>query len=77
MKDFITTIVSALVDNKGEIEVILKEENENQVTYELKVAQDEVGKVIGKSGKTINAIRTLLKATNLNGNKKVSLVINQ
>jgi predicted RNA-binding protein YlqC (UPF0109 family) len=77
VENFIKDIIANLVENKDEIEVILQNENDTQVVYELKVSKEEVGKVIGKNGKTINAIRTIMKATNFCGNKKVALVINQ
>jgi predicted RNA-binding protein YlqC (UPF0109 family) len=59
MKDLITYIAKALVDKPEE--VMVKEKKGEQVTIlELKVAKEDLGKVIGKGGRTAEAIRTIL-----------------
>ena len=60
MKEFLEAIIVNLVNDKGSI-VITEEQKENLVEYKVKVASDDMGKVIGKQGKTANAIRTLIK----------------
>ena len=61
MKEFVETIVKALVDNPDA--VVLKEiEGERTTVFELRVGQGDLGKVIGKGGQTAKAIRTIMLA---------------
>ena len=62
MKELIEYIVKSIVDNPEEVEVT-QIDGESTVVFELRVKQEDVGKVIGKKGRTINAIRTLVNAT--------------
>lgn len=62
MKELIEYIVKSIVDNPDEVEVT-QIDGESTVVFELRVKQDDVGKVIGKKGRTINAIRTLVNAS--------------
>ncbi len=62
MKDLIKRIVQLLVDNPEQVEV-LEVKTEHVSVFELRVAKEDVGKVIGKKGRTVQAIRTILKAT--------------
>lgn len=59
MKQLVEFIAKKLVDHPEEVEVTLIE-GESGHTYELKVHPDDMGKVIGKDGRTAKAIRTLL-----------------
>ena len=64
----VTTIVSGIVTNKDDIKI---EEftSEDEITIEVLVKEEDMGRLIGKNGKTINAIRTLLQAASYqNGN---------
>ncbi len=61
MKDLIKNIVQALVDNPEQVEV-LEVKSEHVSVFELKVAKEDIGKVIGKQGRTAQAIRTILSA---------------
>lgn len=61
MVDLVKFLAQSLVENKEAVEVTIVDE-ENQKTIYLKVAPDEVGKVIGKQGRIANAIRTLVTA---------------
>ena len=73
LTDLIKEIVSELVDSPEEVD-IKEVETENQIILELKVSKDDFGKVIGKSGRNISAIRTILFAINANkGGKKARL----
>ena len=72
MKEFLEAIIVNLVNDKGSI-VITEEQKENSVEYKVKVASDDMGKVIGKQGKTANAIRTLIKSLAGAQNKKVNI----
>jgi predicted RNA-binding protein YlqC (UPF0109 family) len=62
MKEFIEYIAKHLVDNPDQVEVEEKASEENKVVLALKVQQEDVGKVIGKQGRTAQAMRTLLTA---------------
>ena len=61
MEQLLRTIVASLVDQKEAIEINTLE-GEGMVVMELKVAPDEIGKIIGKQGRIIQSIRTIMKA---------------
>ncbi|MGB9666309.1 MAG: KH domain-containing protein [Candidatus Cryosericum sp.] len=61
MKQLVETIVKALVDTPEEV-VVSENSTDQGTTYEIKVAQKDAGKVIGKQGRTAQAIRTLVRA---------------
>jgi len=74
MKDLIMIIAKSLVDKPDEVE--LKEIlGEKMTVFELHVAKDDLGKVIGKHGHTAQAIRTLLNATATKLKKRAVLEI--
>jgi len=72
MKDLLETIVKALVDNPSEISV-REIQGEKSTILELKVHEDDVGKVIGKQGRIINALRTILRSAAVKEGKIVQL----
>ncbi len=75
MKDLLVDIVKAIVDKPDEV-IIDVTESENTMIYELRVGDGDVGKVIGKHGKNVGAIRTLLSAaTAKEGGKRAILEI--
>jgi predicted RNA-binding protein YlqC (UPF0109 family) len=74
MKDFLIQIVKALVDNPEQVE-INQIEGTQTVVLELKVATSDLGKIIGKQGRTANAIRTLLNAASGKAGKRYMLEI--
>ena len=61
MQEFVEYVVKGLVDEPDAVEVT-EVENGDSITYELRVAPDDVAKVIGRRGVTINAVRSLLQA---------------
>jgi hypothetical protein len=61
MKQLVQYMAEALVDESDKVHVNIVE-GENSIILELKVAPDDVGKVIGKSGRTAKAMRTILSA---------------
>ena len=74
MKNLILTIVQALVDKPDEVD--LREiEGEKTTVFELRVAKDDLGKVIGKQGKTARAMRVILNATATKLKKRAVLEI--
>ena len=74
MKDLVRFLVEALVDHPEEIEIYEVEGGQTTI-LELKVHPADVGKVIGRQGKTANALRTLLKAHASRERKRVVLEI--
>ena len=72
MKDLLFYVVKAIVDIPDEVS-INEVEGEKAVIYEIKVAASDVGKVIGKHGRIINAIRTIVRAAAVKEGKKVSI----
>ncbi|OGC03551.1 hypothetical protein A2276_01400 [candidate division WOR-1 bacterium RIFOXYA12_FULL_43_27] len=74
MKELIEYIVKNLVDKPEEVEV--KElSGESSTSIGISVAEDEAGKVIGKEGRIVNALRTIAKAAGAKEMKRVSLEI--
>lgn len=72
MEEFLKTIITNLVDNKESVE-ITKTETEGSITFEVKVAEGDMGRVIGKQGRLAKSIRTVMKATASKEHKKVSV----
>ncbi|GBD88707.1 hypothetical protein BMS3Abin03_02648 [bacterium BMS3Abin03] len=75
MKEFIEFIAKHLVDSPDQVEVDEKIAEEKKVILSLKVQSDDVGKVIGKQGKTAQAMRTLLTAIAAKEGKRAILEI--
>lgn len=74
MKDLIEFVAGRLVEHPDRIEVNLLAEEDN-VTVELRVAQEDLGKVIGKQGRTARAMRTVLAAARASDGKRARLEI--
>ena len=70
MKEILETIILNLVENKDKVTISPKEE-ENTLNFEVKVAEADMGKVIGKQGKVAKAIRTVMKSLAAKEHKKV------
>ncbi|XPV76561.1 MAG: KH domain-containing protein [Desulfovibrio sp.] len=74
LKDMIEYIAKSLVDNPDDV-VVSEVEGEQTSVIELKVAKEDLGKVIGKQGRTARAMRTLLGAASTKANKRAVLEI--
>lgn len=74
MKELVEVIAKALVDNPDEV-VVTETEKEDEIIVELKVASDDMGKVIGKQGRIAKAIRSVVKAASSKMEKKVIVEI--
>ena len=72
MKELVELLVKALVDDPSAVEVTEVEERRG-VLYEVRVAPDEMGRVIGRQGKIINALRTVVKAASTKDDLRVSV----
>ncbi|MGC8834418.1 MAG: KH domain-containing protein [Armatimonadota bacterium] len=70
MKELVEMLAKNLVDQPDKVDV-REVEGTSTLTYEIMVAEDDVGKVIGKQGRIINAIRTIVKAAATKNGKKV------
>ncbi len=76
MKQFLEHIAKGLVDEPDQVEV-KQVESERLIILELKVAPDDMGKVIGKQGRIAKAIRTVMNAAAIKENKRVVVEIVQ
>jgi uncharacterized protein len=74
MKDSLNYIVSSIVDKPEAVE-ILEEENQGIVNLTIKVSPEDMGKVIGKEGKVIKAIRNLMRIPGVLQNKKIYITL--
>ena len=74
MKDLINRIAQAMVDHPDQVQVTEVEGNQTTV-LELKVAKEDLGKIIGKQGRNARAIRTLLGAASAKLKKRTVLEI--
>ena len=76
MKELVEVIAKALVDSPDEV-VVTETENDRAIVLELRVAQSDMGKVIGKQGRIAKAIRSVVKAAASKEDKKVIVEIMQ
>jgi len=74
LKDLIEYLARALVDHPDEV-VVTEISGEQTIVLELKVAKDDLGKVIGKQGRTVKAMRALLSAASAKLRKRADLEI--
>jgi predicted RNA-binding protein YlqC (UPF0109 family) len=74
MKDLLLVITRNLVEHPEDV-FISEESHDNTIVLKLKVAAEDMGRVIGKQGRIAKAIRTVVKAAAINGEKKVIVEI--
>ncbi len=72
MKDILETIILNLVDDKDAVQ-INEVEGEKSIIFEVKVAENDMGRVIGKQGRLAQSIRTVIKSIAGKEHKKVSV----
>lgn len=72
MKEILETIILNLVDDKDSVEIKQIDE-EKSTTFEVKVAEKDMGRIIGKQGRLAKSIRTLMKSVATREHKKVSV----
>ena len=77
MKEVLEIIAKSLVDYPEQVDVTEINNEDQTVTLELRVAESDMGKVIGKQGRIAKAIRTVVKAAASRENKKVAVEILQ
>ena len=73
MEDVLKVIVENLVENKDAIKIVRKDKDDGFIKFKVTVAQDEMGKVIGKQGKVAQSIKSLMRAVGGKEQKKVEV----
>ena len=76
MHELVTMLVKGLVDQPEDV-VVNKVEGERSIIFEVRVAPDDLGKVIGKGGRIANALRTLVRAAGTKEHKSIWVDINK
>lgn len=76
MKELVEILAKALVEHPDQVNVT-QSETDKSVHFQLTVAPEDMGKVIGKQGKIANAIRTLVKAAAVKDGRRVHMDIDQ
>ena len=76
MEEILKTIITNLVDNEKAVQ-ITRVDDEKGVLLKVKVADEDMGKVIGKQGRIAKAIRTVMKAITSKENKKVGIIFEE
>jgi len=74
MRELVEVIAKSLVDHPDEV-VVTEKETDKAIVVELKVASEDMGKVIGKQGRIAKSIRTVVKAAATKDDKKVIVEI--
>ena len=75
MKEFVGFLVKQLVDNPDKVIIEENTPNENTIEINIKVDKDDIGKVIGKHGNNINAMRILVTAVGAKGKQRATLQV--
>jgi uncharacterized protein len=74
MKTLVEYLIKSLADYPEQV-ALAEHETDDSILLELKISPDDVGKIIGKNGNTINAIRTVLQAAASSHKKRVKLEV--
>ena len=72
MKEILESIILNIVDNKESVSIAEKIDGEN-VVYEVKVANGDMGRIIGRQGRTAKAIRTVMKSLGAKEKKRITI----
>jgi uncharacterized protein len=75
VRELLEELARRLVDSPADVSVDQFEEDDGTVVLELAVADDDYGKIIGRGGRTANALRTVVKAAAVRHNKRVLIDI--
>lgn len=75
MRDAIEMIVKSLVDDSDQVDIREVEQRNGSTLIEVRVAQNDVGKIIGKQGRTIRALRSLARIAGAKKNRRYQLEI--
>jgi uncharacterized protein len=74
LEELVTYLAKSLVDNPDQVEVT-RVERDGASVFELRVAEEDVGKVIGRQGRIARALRTIVRASGAHQNERVQLEI--
>ena len=74
MKELVEYLVKSLADHPDEV-VVTESESDDNIMIDLKISADDLGKIIGKNGNTINAIRTVVQAAASSHKKRAKLEV--
>ncbi len=74
MKELLEYVIKSLVNNPDSVRID-EIEKDDEVTFEVHVAADDMGRIIGKGGRIAKAVRALMKAASFKENKKVNVDI--
>ncbi|OEF98570.1 KH domain-containing protein [Desulfuribacillus alkaliarsenatis] len=74
MKELVEVIAKSLVDSPDDV-VVRETTNDDTIIYEVSVASTDMGKIIGKQGRTVKALRTVINAAAVKENKKVMVEV--
>ena len=74
MKELLEDIIKSIVDKPDEVSIDVNDESESTLIYELRVGEGDIGMVIGKKGRNVGAIRTLLSAATAKAGGKRALL---
>ena len=74
MKDLLEYVVKSLVNNPDSVRID-ESENDGEVVFEVRVAPEDMGRIIGKGGRIAKAVRSLMKAASFKENKRVNVEI--
>ena len=74
MKDTLSFIVASIVEKKDQVRID-EETDGDQITLKITVDKDDMGKIIGKNGKIIRAIRNVMKIPAIKSNKKINIIL--
>ena len=73
MKEILEAIIKNLVNDENEVSITEETLENSTIEFKVKVSKDDMGKVIGKQGRTANAIRTLMKSLAGKESKKINI----
>ena len=76
MKKALEYIVAQIVDDPKKVEISENEDN-GMINFVIKVASSDMGKIIGKNGKVIRAIRNVIKIAAIKQNKKINIALTE
>lgn len=76
MKKALEYIVTQIVDDPKKVEISEGEDN-GMINFAIKVAAEDMGKIIGKNGKVIRAIRNVIKISAIKQNKKINIALTE
>lgn len=75
MQELLISIARGLVEKPDEVSVTVEDSQSGTTVYHLHVAEDDMGRVIGKQGRIAKAIRVVMRATATRNNEKISVEI--